>query len=48
MTTPPPVMSRFIVVIDSAGLIERPPESNVMPLPTRTTRGVLDDAPFGV
>ena len=42
ITTPPPVMSRFMVVIDSAGLIDRPPVSKVMPLPTSTTRGVLD------
>ena len=48
MTTPPPVMSRFIVVIDSAGLMERPPESKVMPLPTSTTRGVFEVAPLGV
>ena len=48
MTTPPPVMSRFMVVIESAGLMDRPPESKVMPLPTSTTRGVFDDAPGGV
>ena len=41
MTTAPPVMSRFMLTIDSPGLIERPPVSKVMPLPTRTTVGVL-------
>jgi len=35
ITTAPPVMSRFMVTIDSPGLIERPPESKVIPLPTR-------------
>ncbi len=30
-----PVMSYFIPTIDPAGLSERPPESNVIPLPTR-------------
>ena len=41
ITTAPPVMSRFIVDIASPGLIESPPVSKVMPLPTRTTRGAL-------
>ena len=40
MTTPPPVMSRFMVVMPSAGLMDRPPVSKVMPLPTSTTCGV--------
>ena len=40
ITTPPPVMSRFIVVMLSAVLMESPPVSKVMPLPTSTTRGV--------
>ena len=35
MTVAAPAMSHFIVSIDCAGLIVRPPESNVMPLPTR-------------
>ena len=37
MTTAPPVMSRFMLTIASAGLIDRPPVSKVMPLPTSTT-----------
>ena len=36
-TTAAPVMSRFMVTIDWPGLIERPPLSKVMPLPTSTT-----------
>ena len=40
ITTAPPVMSRFMLTIASAGLIERPPVSKVMPLPTSTTCGV--------
>ena len=48
MTTAPPVMSRFIVVIASAGLMDRPPVSNVMPLPTSTTVGVRRPARLGV
>ena len=32
-------MSRFIVTIEAAGLIERPPLSKVIPLPTSTTCG---------
>ena len=31
-------MSCFISPMPAAGLIERPPESNVMPLPTKTIR----------
>ncbi|TWG94139.1 hypothetical protein L615_005800000090 [Nocardioides sp. J9] len=38
-TTAPPVMSRFMEPIAAPGLIERPPLSKVMPLPTRTTSG---------
>ena len=30
-------MSHFIVSMDFGGLSERPPESNVMPLPTNAT-----------
>ena len=48
ITTAPPVMSRFIVAIDSAGLIDNPPESKVMPLPTSTMCGVRRLAPAGV
>jgi len=33
-TAAAPLMSHFIVVIDAPGLSDRPPESNVMPLPT--------------
>ena len=36
-TTAAPVMSRFIATIDWPGLIESPPLSKVMPLPTSTT-----------
>ena len=36
-TTPAPVMSRFMVTIDWPGLIESPPLSKVIPLPTSTT-----------
>ncbi len=38
-TAPAPAMSVFIGIIASAGLIDRPPVSNVMPLPTSTTWG---------
>ena len=37
-TAAAPAMSHFISIIDSAGLIDSPPESNVMPLPTSATR----------
>ena len=37
ITAAAPAMSLFISIIESAGLIERPPESNVMPLPTSAT-----------
>ena len=47
MTTAPPVMSRFIVDIASAGLMDRPPVSKVMPLPTSTTVGVRRPASAG-
>ncbi len=33
-TAAAPPMSDFIVIIDAGGLSDRPPESNVMPLPT--------------
>ena len=36
-TAAAPDMSVFIVFIESAGLSDSPPESKVMPLPTRTT-----------
>ncbi|MCY1373727.1 hypothetical protein D9M68_953230 [compost metagenome] len=36
-----PPMSNFISSISAAGLMEMPPVSNVMPLPTNTT-GALD------
>jgi hypothetical protein len=48
MTTAPPVMSRFMLTIDSPGLIDSPPESKVMPLPTSTTCGVFLFACGGV
>ena len=34
-TVAAPVMSYFMPIIEAGGLSERPPESNVMPLPTR-------------
>ena len=37
MTAAAPDMSVFIVSMPSAGLSDRPPESKVMPLPTRAT-----------
>ena len=43
-TTAPPVMSRFMLTIASAGLMERPPVSKVIPLPTRTRCGGLAGA----
>src|SRR6202012_3747907 len=36
-TAAPPLMSHFIVSMDFGGLSDRPPESNVMPLPTNAT-----------
>ena len=39
ITIAAPLMSVFMVDIPSAVLRERPPESKVMPLPTRTTWG---------
>ena len=38
-TAAPPAMSSFIRSMPSAGLIEMPPVSNVMPLPTRPSTG---------
>ncbi len=38
-TAAAPLMSHFIVIMPSAGLMERPPESNVMPLPTSARCG---------
>ena len=43
-TVAAPAMSVFIVSIPFAGLIESPPESNTMPLPTKATDAV---APSG-
>ena len=45
-TAAPPAMSSFICSIFSAGLIEMPPVSKVMPLPTRPSTGVAG-APGG-
>ena len=42
-----PDMSVFMPSMPSAGLTCRPPVSNVMPLPTSTTRGVDAVAPAG-
>ena len=36
-TAAAPAMSDFMASMPSAGLIEMPPESNVMPLPTSAT-----------
>ena len=41
MTAAAPLMSSFIVIMPSPLLSDRPPESNVMPLPTSTTVGAL-------
>ena len=41
-------MSRFIVTIDEPGLIERPPLSKVIPLPTSTTWGTERERPGGL
>ena len=45
-TAAPPAMSSFIRSMPSAGLIEMPPVSNVMPLPTRPSTGLVG-APGG-
>ena len=37
MTAAAPPMSDFMSSMPAAGLIEMPPESKVMPLPTRAT-----------
>ncbi len=42
----PPAMSYFIFSMPSAGLIEMPPVSNVMPLPTSPSTGFAG-APAG-
>jgi len=46
MTAAPPAMSSFIRSIPSAGLMEMPPVSKVMPLPTRPRTGAAG-APGG-
>ena len=46
MTPAPPDMSYFISSMRSAGLIEMPPESNVMPLPTSASSSLLDGSPL--
>jgi hypothetical protein len=43
-----PAMSHFMSGIEPEGLMHRPPESNVRPLPTKTTRGVLASVTFGL
>ena len=43
-TAAPPDMSSFMRSMPSAGLIEMPPESNVTPLPTRPSTGVVGAA----
>ena len=47
ITAAPPDMSSFILSMLSAGLIEMPPVSKVMPLPTRP-RTTSDDGPRGL
>ena len=42
----PPAISHFIVSIDSEGLSDRPPESNVTPLPTRARSSAAADWRF--
>lgn len=41
ITTAAPLMSSFIAIIPSPLLSDRPPESNVMPLPTTATVGTV-------
>ncbi len=48
ITTAPPVMSRFMLIIAAPGLMVRPPVSKVMPLPTSATVGVERRAFLGV
>ena len=40
-TAAAPLMSHFIVVMPSLGLIDKPPESNVIPLPTSARCALL-------
>ena len=47
-TAAAPAMSDFIVTMPVAGLMHRPPESNVMPLPTRARCGVRAAARAGL
>ena len=47
ITAAAPPMSHFMSIIDAAGFRDRPPESKVMPLPTRATVGVSSSAPSG-
>ncbi len=46
-TAAAPDMSVFMVAMPAAVLIDRPPESNVIPLPTKATVGVSAVAPGG-
>ena len=46
-TTADPLMSIFIDSIPPADLSERPPESKVIPLPTRTTWGTRPSTSTG-
>ena len=47
-TAAAPAMSDFISCIEPAGLMLRPPESKVMPLPTRARCGASFGRPLGV
>ena len=48
ITRPAPAMSHFIVSMPSLGFNDRPPESNVTPLPTSAIVGTLRAAPAGM
>ena len=44
ITAAPPAMSNFISICEGPGLIHRPPESNVIPLPMNASVGAAADA----
>jgi hypothetical protein len=46
MTPAPPDMSYFMSSMRSAGLIEMPPVSNVIPLPTSASNSLLAGSPL--
>jgi hypothetical protein len=47
ITAAPPAMSTFIDIMPSLSLMDRPPESNVRPLPTSASTGALRGLPSG-